>query len=822
MYVGTLCRELCDGNRGSDVRQAAGVALKNALVSKDPGRRQEYEERWMAIDASTRTQLKGQLLNTLGAGEFRAGTAAAQATAAIARVELPRNAWPELMEALISSVHSSNENLRRCAIETIGYVCEEIEPVILEKQSDKILTAVITGLSSEEPSAFVRASAAHALLNSLEFARMNFDRPHERDIIMNVVCTATQASDESIVIAAFECLVRIISLYYHLMQAYMDQAVAMLTIKSMRSTNENIALQAIEFWSTVCDIEMDLQAAETSEFECLDFARRNRQQLLPCLLTLLPHEDEDDAGEWNKAMAAGTCLSLLAECVRDDIFHDGLILQFVQENISSTDWRLREAAVMTYGSVMDGPHANVVTTFINEGLPFLLRMMNDSSVAVRDTTAWAIGRVVDFFHEILPKSIIPSIIDTLVVGLQGPPRVATNCCWSLMSLFVHFGDDSNSMPTSIISSHLTTVASALFSTAQRSDADESGLRSAAYQSLANVVLFSPMDCTTDVKKLQDVMIVKLSESLSYANHIVSIEDRMRYSELQSHICAVLQNCLKKLGRPDLHSSDQIMSALLAILRTSAKGSELEDVMLLIGTLVAEIDEEFLRFTEQFIPLLIKAISNHDEYHLCTVSVGVVGDLARALGQNLFPYCDDLMRCLLEALQSPSLPRDIKPHTISAIGDIGMGIGGNFVKYLSHTMTFFRQAAQLTVQDEDDFDEVDFICDLRESLLESYTSIVHGSKGDQQALVALSQYVLQVTELISIIASDVNRSDAMVRAAIGLIGDLVDTYKTQMIPIIRSEWLVNFIQQPMDETSQLSDATISVVRWAQNVVNQVVA
>jgi importin subunit beta-1 len=119
------------------------------------------------------------------------------------------------------------------------------------------------------------------LLNSLEFVRENFEREGERNYIMQVVCESTQNSDVEVQAAAFECLVRIMGLYYDKMSFYMERAlfgvsekricmaalsdvIHKLTVMGMKSSEEKVALQAIEFWSTVCEEEAELlvEAAE--------------------------------------------------------------------------------------------------------------------------------------------------------------------------------------------------------------------------------------------------------------------------------------------------------------------------------------------------------------------------------------------------------------------------------------------------------------------------------------------------------------------------------------------------------------------------------
>jgi importin subunit beta-1 len=97
------------------------------------------------------------------------------------------------------------------------------------------------GARKEEESPEVQLAAIHALFNSLEFVRSNFEREvctcrtlppissltsskGERNYIMQVVCEATQNPSVDVQVGAFECLVRIMGLYYDKMAYYMEQA----------------------------------------------------------------------------------------------------------------------------------------------------------------------------------------------------------------------------------------------------------------------------------------------------------------------------------------------------------------------------------------------------------------------------------------------------------------------------------------------------------------------------------------------------------------------------------------------------------------------
>jgi importin subunit beta-1 len=216
----------------------------------------------------------------------------------------------------------------------------------------------------------------------------------------------------------------------------------------MKHTDEHVAMQAVEFWSTVCEEEVDLaielqdaqEYGEQPESESKFFAKVALGEITPVLLQLLTRQDEDaDEDEWNVSMAAGTCLGLLAQAVQDAIVP--AVIPFIEAHIKNEDWHYREAAVMTFGSILDGPDPGVLTPLAEQALPLLINMMNDSNTHVKDTTAWTLGRISELMVGVIKPDIhLHGLVSALVSGLTSDsPRIVSHCCWALMNLADQLG-----------------------------------------------------------------------------------------------------------------------------------------------------------------------------------------------------------------------------------------------------------------------------------------------------------------------------------------------------------------------------------------------
>ncbi|KAI8928070.1 armadillo-type protein [Entophlyctis helioformis] len=808
-YLGLLCQELVNEQQQSSIRQLAGLSIKNTLSAKDPLRQAEYTARWIQLDASFRAQIKAALLHTLSSADPAPGTAAGQGVAAIGHIELPRN------------------EAKQVALQTIGFVCEGTDPDVLSVQSNAILTAVAQGARKEEPSDAVRLTALKALCTSLEFIRENMDREGERNYVMLIVCEATQSENAEIQVAAFECLVKIMTLYYGHMVHYMQKALYGLTTMGMRHQDENVVLQAIEFWSSVAETEIGLiseqqECAEIGvpfEGEYFNFAQAAAPQIMPTLLWLMTKREEDDEDDdWTQAMSAATCLSLYASCVGSPIVAH--VLPFIQENIQNADWRFRDAAVMAFGSILDGPEPSELGGLIQAAFPTLIQLMSDPFPQVKDSAAWTLSRICEFLIQFIKPEQFPSLVSALLNGLSDSPRVASSCAWSLVQLADHTASSGDDSPgtTSAISPYYEAMILALSQAGERS-VKEPHVCAGIYEAMATLVTLSPLDCQGHVSNLTRAILERLGESINNQGMIVGTEDRRAHYEFQANLCSVLMAVIRRVGHEINQISDQIMATMLNVIANASKNSTvMEDAFLVVSALANVMEGNFIRYMDSFTPFLYSAMQNYEEYSLCKIALGLVGDICRALNEGVLPYCDNFMSIVGALLQNNNVNSVIRPVSLGVLADLALAISGKFEVYLQPAMAAIHQIT-LSVQymPAATIEQLNFRSELNEAISDAYVGILQGLKADDRSAL-LRPYANQVLLFIKSAAQDPERGESLYRSIVGLLGDLAETLPPGSHAGFNESW-INDLFREIKTDRQASPETKELTKWARDIVRR---
>uniref|UniRef100_A0A0E0PL66 Importin N-terminal domain-containing protein n=1 Tax=Oryza rufipogon TaxID=4529 RepID=A0A0E0PL66_ORYRU len=829
-FLLSLSVELSDNEKPPESRRLAGIILKNSLDAKDSAKKELLIQQWVSLDPSIKQKIKESLLITLGSSVHDARHTSSQVIAKVASIEIPRREWQELIAKLLGNMtqQGAPAPLKQATLEALGYVCEEISPEHLEQdQVNAVLTAVVQGMNQTELSPEVRLAAVKALYNALDFAESNFANEMERNYIMKVICDTAVSKEVEIRQAAFECLVAIASTYYVHLDPYM-QTIFNLTANAVKGDEEAVALQAIEFWSTICDEEIELQ----EEYEGSDdanstvnyrFIEKALPSLVPMLLeTLLKQEEDQDQDDnvWNISMSGGTCLGLIARTVGDAIVP--LVMPFVEGNITKPDWHCREAATFAFGSILEGPSVEKLAPLVQAGLDFLLNTTKDPNSQVRDTTAWTLGRVFELLHSpasanpIITSANLTRIMTVLLESSKDVPNVAEKVCGAIYFLAQGY-EDAESI-SSVLTPFLPNLIAALLSAADRADTTHFRLRASAYEALNEIVRVSNISETSGIigQLLQEIM---RRLNLTFDLHILSSGDKEKQSDLQALLCGVLQVIIQKLSSSDAKSiiaqtADQLMFLFLHVFACHSSTVH-EEAMLAIGALAYATGTDFVKYMPEFFKYLEAGLQNYEEYQVCSISVGVVGDICRALEDKILPFCDGIMTVLLKDLSNSMLNRSVKPPIFSCFGDIALAIGDNFEKYLPYAMPMLQGAAELlAVLDHTDEDMVDYGNQLRRGIFEAYSGILQGIKGAKaQLMIPYASHLLQFTEAVY---KDRSRDESVTKAAVAVLGDLADTLGSSSKDLFKSNLFhVEFLRECHD----LDDEVRDTASWAQGMINQ---
>mmetsp|Transcript_47014 Transcript_47014/g.56853 ORF Transcript_47014/g.56853 Transcript_47014/m.56853 type:complete len:869 (-) Transcript_47014:375-2981(-) len=829
-FLHALASELQSETKDPAIRQLAGLHFKNLLTAKDSTRRQTRIDKYKSLPTEQRSPIKQLLLQTLHSGVKVARHTTAQACAEVAAIELPHNEWPEFLPFLMESVTSENcnDDIKTSALECLGFTCERLATGddITQDITDKMLTTIVDGIRPDRPDQ-IRLAAATALRNSLLFTRSNMEKPQERNVIMQNICEATQCATSALLrAAAYECIVQICFQYYDKLKDYM-QTLFQLTFATIKNDEEVVALQAMEFWSTLCEEEMEildeiLDATERGippERECVGYVRAALDHLIPLLSETLTRQDETadiDDDTWSISVAGATCLSLVANTVEDAIVP--VIMPFVQSNIRNPEWRFREASIMAFSSILEGPSGETIGVYVNQSIPVLLECLADKNTLVKDTTAWALGRICEYHARSIPPETFPQLVQGLMAVLTSESsRVASQACFALHNLAAAFaGDETGSATgTNALSPYMPQLLQTLLQAADRENSDESNLRVTSFEAVNVLIQYSAPDCKPLLLQLLPAIVERLALSFNIA--VLTNEDRDRKETVQGLLCGVIQVICLKLEKEEITPyADAIMQNLLQVLQAKNAAAH-EEAFLVVGAIADKLERDFEKYMSALQPFLMMGLQNFEAYRVCIVAVGVVGDISRAVESVLAPYCDDIMGALMQALQNQELHRSVKPPVLSCFGDIALAIGAQYEKYLQVSLMMLMQASQ-TRAPEDDEELVEYVNTLREGILEAYTGIIQGMK-DGGRVEVLVPYVDAIFRFLEMLSNDGNHDIPVLGRAIGLIGDLASSMGPRTTPFLTNPYVQALFQEGL---SSGDGSVMDTTNWASSVVREVLS
>jgi importin subunit beta-1 len=121
--------------------------------------------------------------------------------------------------------------------------------------------------------------------------------------------------------------------------------------------------------------------------------------------------------------------------------------------------------------------------------------------------------------------------------------------------------------------------------------------------------------------------------------------------------------------------------------------------------------------------------------------------------------------------------------------------------------------------QNNYDMIDYGYALREGILEAYTGIVQGLKADGKVAL-LSPYVEGMVGFLRQLHEDNDKPEAVLRGAIGLLGDMADAFGPQLKQIFAADWVEALLKSGRSGRGA-SLSTKEVAKWAKQMVRNVI-
>ncbi|KAK6130104.1 hypothetical protein DH2020_036154 [Rehmannia glutinosa] len=394
-----------------EVRQAAGLLLKNNL-------RSAFE----TMPPANQQYIKSELLPCMGAADRHIRSTAGTIISTFVQIGGVAG-WSELLHALVKCLDSNDVNHMEGAMDALSKICEDVP---------QLLDSDISGLPERPINAFLPRflqlfQSPHTALRKLSLSSVNqyiMLMPRVLHLSMDkylqgLFLLANDPAPEvrKLVCAAF---VQLIEVRSAVLEPHLRNVIEYMLLVN-KDTDDEVALEACEFWSAYCEAELPPEnlreflprlipillsnMAYADDDESLVEAEEDGslpdrdQDLKPHFHSSRFHgsedvEDEDDdiVNVWNLRKCSAAALDFLSNVFGDEILPT--LMPIVQSKLSATGdeaWKDREAAVLALGAIGEGC-INGLYPHLSEIIAFLIPLLDDKFPLIRSISCWTLSR----------------------------------------------------------------------------------------------------------------------------------------------------------------------------------------------------------------------------------------------------------------------------------------------------------------------------------------------------------------------------------------------------------------------------------------------
>ena len=836
LFLQQLGAVLSDESKPSNIRILSAILIKNSLLHTE-----SFKEIWKTkLSTEEKNQIKLLVLSTLASSKKEIRTSAGTVISSICKVDSPiTETWPDLLPSLTNNAFNEDINMKLSAIETLGYVCEELTTKTIDSSKvDNIMNALIQNLTNENNSVEVILRVLKALYNSIKLAEKNFKDKNERSIIMNAIFQigGKYETNENVLeeIALLFIEMLSISSFYDYIEDNFNQIIkfSFAIIQKYKSANEKLALLGLEIICSIGDEEVSRINNEILNLMKVNNQYYKFERLNKCYLSKISGdlqklivsnvevpEDDDDESEWNISKACLNILNLMAQAVDSQIiskFYEEIINQ-IKNNKNNLNERAK--CWLLLGSSITTINKQETYRILYSLLNLILNdLKQNDSLKLKKCSSYLIYKITKNIPKFFEQSKLGVIIEFLSSQLKECKNaiIVGNLCQSLQNLIKAFGDLETNKSTCPLSPYFEKVLNDIFIDAKNDIKDITLGNSTTKTSLSRLMTigilidYSSHDKQNQINEVIKHFLIQIESIQNEINALISSgANKETIFQIQEYYYTLLQKLFNKYkSKIDLNFAEKIWQLTETLFKY--RQTVFDEANIALAALVRNMGVDFKPIFCLYYPYIefsIKSYSNN------SLSKSGLLSLLQCITntQDTINKIEDMIKILIEVCTSNEVARGNKIIAINILGELALITGNNFKPYLEMVMKLLFSAAQMGINIPADADEdiIDFVKNLRYELIQTFTcfELTFNEPSNKQFL---TPFIQDMFAFIKSCVDDTNiQTIEILKSILNLIIDLFGIYGGEFKQLCNENFVEGFIKliQEYNNKNNKSDPDI---------------
>ena len=407
-----------------------------------------------------------------------------------------------------------------------------------------------------------------------------FTQKEEREGLFKLLLNSIKSENTNARQIAFEILCLTAELYAGLLQDQLEIIFDNVSKAAVVESSE-IADVAVRFWiSFLTAVIRSQEQGGIEQTQEYDILKPFLSRIISLLLALLTKQSAElianpntDTTEVTRTAAEALCLfckTYKNDCVR-------IVLPYVEKHIENSDFRFREAALVSFGSCLEN-NEDFLLPYLKLALPtFVNYLKTDNIVLVKDAVCWVLAGVYEFMPKIVldfareaesqrgnTYNHIEHVVPVLVDTLKRTDSLAKNVIDALTNLLKIHEAEMNKGGFSLVTTdpdHLPTITKSLISfipqmyNSLNNLLDNPKTRNFAHitsETICILVDLCPAPLVDVVKKIHVESLHKI-KALIVPEDLkklfdMTVEKAQEFDEFYSSYLAISGSCIRKLAQ----------------------------------------------------------------------------------------------------------------------------------------------------------------------------------------------------------------------------------------------------------------------------------